>query len=126
PEDEIVADDDMRRLDALAQDLDDEGLGAAPGHRAVEGEQIEVIDSHRLQMAQLDAKGRKPEGRAIRLEEGARMRLEGEHGARRLEFARKAQGLADHLLMAQMKTVEIAQRHHGAARFHGDLRMMPE
>ena len=116
----------MDRLQPLAQHLDDEGFGAALRHRPVEAEQIEIVDADGVELAQLDAEGRQAEGRLVGLEIGPRMRLEGEHAAGRVELARQAQRLADHLLMAEMQPVEIAQRDDGAARFDRDLGVVPE
>ena len=54
------------------------------------------------------------------------MGLEGEHAAGCVELGGQAQRLADHLLMAEMQPVEIAQRDDGAARFDRDLGVMAE
>src|SRR5262249_12545230 len=50
-EDEVVADHDVGDLDALAQHLDDEGLGALAGELGIEMQHQEVVDPDRLELA---------------------------------------------------------------------------
>jgi hypothetical protein len=57
------------------------------------------------------------EGRVFRPEEFARMRLEGEHGERRIRP--RGMGRPQHRRVAEMHPVEIAERHRGTARLGG-------
>src|SRR6185437_7653681 len=64
----------------------------------------------------LDAKGRQAERRGVRLEDAARMRLEGEDGVRRVGDTRQRACLGDDELMTEMDAVEIADGDDAAAR----------
>ena len=121
---EVVADHHMGRLQPLAQHLDHEGFGALAGQLGVEMQYEQVVDADRLEMADPDAERRQAEGRLARREELARMRLEGEHRQAGAELAGAARRGADHRLMAAMHAVEIAERHHRAARLDRYLGVM--
>ena len=60
----------------------DELLGAEPGQRRVEGEHDRAVEPGRGQQPELGGLRGEVERRLVGLEEGARMRLEGEHRRR--------------------------------------------
>ena len=125
-EDEIIAHDHVGRLEPLAQHFHNEGFRAALGQRPVEGQQEDVIDADRLQLAQLDAKGREPKRRFIRLKEFARMGLEGQDAAGNAQFVGQPGGLGDDRLVAQMHAIEIAQGDDGGPSLDRNLGMVAE
>src|SRR5205814_6952640 len=59
---------------------------------------------------------REPEQRLARIEEGARMRLEGEYGSRSAEGARTPKRGGGHRFVAAMHAVKIADRDGRAAQ----------
>ena len=123
-EGEIVPDHGVADGEAAHQNLAHEGFGAELGKRLVEGEHDELFDPQRLDEAHLDAERREPEGRQLRTEEAARVRLEGKHGKGCGERARDFSGLGDDRLMAAMNAVEIADGDHGTPGSRGQLRVM--
>src|SRR6185312_4615263 len=79
-EDEIIADDHGLDAEAFDQDRLDEGLGALLGEIEIEMQGEEIIDAQSFERPRLGAERRQTKGRRARLEDAARMRLEGEHG----------------------------------------------
>jgi hypothetical protein len=59
-------------------------------------------------------RGHQPEGRFGGAEQPARVRIEGDHPQRDLQGVGGLGGFGDHLLVAAMHAVEIAQRRGGA------------
>jgi hypothetical protein len=115
-EDEIVADDRLAQAEPADQHLADEILGAQRGEFEVEMKIVEQRDAEAGQQLGLDAKGRQAKRRGARLEDAARMRLEGEDGVRHVGNSRQLARLGNDELMAEMDAVEIADGDGAAAR----------
>jgi hypothetical protein len=78
-EKEVVADQDVTRMQTLDQDLAHEVLGAQCGERLVERQHEDVVNAECLEQAQLQAERGELERRVVGAEEATRVRLEGEH-----------------------------------------------
>ena len=83
----------------------------------VEAQFVEQRDTERFQGGGAFGRQGQTERRVIRAEVLARMRLEGQYAERHLRPRRVCR--LDHLGMAAMHAVEIAQRHRGAACIGG-------
>ena len=118
-EGEVRAAHQMARAETLVQHLGHEGLGRHQAEFVVEGQLVEQGDAQRLECRGALGRQREAERRVVGAEVLARMRLEGQHAEGQLR-PRRVRGL-DHLGMAAMHAVEIAQRHDGAACIGGKL-----
>ena len=116
---EVRAADQVPRAEALVQHLGHEGLGRHQAEFVVEAQLVQQRDAERLQRVGAFGRQGQAERRVIRAEMLARMRLEGQHAERHLRPRRVRR--PDHLGMAAMHAVEIAQRHRGAARIGGQV-----
>ena len=102
-------------MESLDQEPLDEVPMAEPRQLRVEMHDEEVVDVDPFQHAHLAAQRRELEGRFLRPEEPARMRLEGENRQRRLAVPGDFPGASDDRLMAQMDAIEIADRDRRSA-----------
>ena len=118
---DVEAGGDVLHAQALDQHLFDELAVAEASHLEVERQQIEQVDAEAGQRPGLLAVGHQLEGRLGWPEQAARVRVEGDHPQRRMVGQRRFRGLRDHLLVAAMHAVEIAQRHGGAALVGGEV-----
>jgi hypothetical protein len=111
---DVEADGHVLHGEAADQHLLDELAVAEAGHLEVERQQVQQVHAQGLQRAGLLGMGHQLEGRLAGAEQPARVRVEGDHAQRQLVGQRGFRGLGDHLLVAAMHAVEIAQGHAGA------------
>src|SRR4029077_7084555 len=119
---EMKVEADRRAADGEAVDKNalDEIFGSQFGKVGVEGQHNRAVEPGGGEQAQFGGFGSEPEQWFIGIEEGTRMRLEGERSRRLAEHARPRQGRRDHRLVAAMHPVEIADSDRRAAeRFAG-------
>src|SRR5690606_15116853 len=120
------ADHDAEDGQAVDREPTHEALGRDGGESGIEVERAQEVDAERLHQARLAAEGGQAKGRDRGLEYAARVRLEGQNGLGGAHgvgpFARDA----DHGLVAEMQTVEIADRDDGAAGLNVGRRVMAE
>ena len=109
---EVVAHDHVAYRQSLAQHLVREVLGAHRRQDLVEVQGRQEVHVQGLDQPRLDPEGREPEGRRVGREEAARVRLEGQDGSGRAQDLGQAAGLGDHLLVATVDAVEIADGDH--------------
>src|SRR4029079_19375288 len=76
---EVAANDDTFDLQPPDQDLLHEGIGGHRRERPVERDDDQAVETDRGQNPRLCRQRRQAKDRYLRLEDGARMRLEGEH-----------------------------------------------
>ena len=112
---EIRPDDDMAQTQPLDDDPAGEGRGRKLGQRAVEVQFVEQLDADLLQPVRPRLGPGQAEGRRVRGEDLARVRLEGQHAERRADLRPGCPREVDHRLVAQVDTVEIADGGAGAA-----------
>ncbi len=110
PETKVVAHHHVARAQPLAQDPVGEVLRAEVRQRLVEVERHQQVDAQGLDEPRLDPERRQTEGRRVRREEAARVRLEGEDRLRPFQLVGQTPGLRDHFLVAAVDAVEIADR----------------
>jgi hypothetical protein len=117
---------------SIDQDIGHESLGRNQGEHAVEAQDEHEIDAESLDLPSLDSEGGEPEGRRIRLEHHAGMGLECQDRGRRAlahapgEFGRDHACRLDDGAVTEVNPVEIAERHHRAARTVGQACVMAE
>ena len=112
----VMADDDMAEPDRPEHDLLDKVFGAPVGEFQIEMLDEQELDPEPRDLALLDPKRGQAKRLALRHEDTARMRLEGQD-ARRLSGPPGARaGRLDQGGVSQMKPVEITHRQHRAAR----------
>ena len=113
---EVEADHGAGDGKALDQDALDKIFRRKAGQRRVEGEHDRAVEAGRGQKAQFGRLVGQPEQRRAGIEEGARMRLEGQRRRRPAQRPGQIQRRADHGAMAAMHAVEIADGDHGATQ----------
>ncbi len=111
---EVVADHRAGDRVALHQHAGDERGGIERGERGIEFHQDGAIEPGGRQQAQLRGRIGQAEQRLVRIEEGARMRLEGQRRRRPAKALRAGHRGADHRAMAAMHPLEIAHGDHRA------------
>jgi hypothetical protein len=84
------------------------------GHGAIEVQQETEIGAQRFERQLAPARCHQAEGRRRWLEEAARRRLERGDSQRRTQLGGRFARIVDNGAMADMETVEIAQRQRGA------------
>jgi hypothetical protein len=113
---EVLPDRDPVGVEPLDQHTLDELLGRLARERAVERDHDELAHAEAADQVGLDVQGREELGRGVGRDDGARVRLEGEHGV----------GAADDLAVADVDAVELADGEVARARPRvgepGDLR----
>ena len=102
---EVLADRDLLRAQLLHQDLLDELLGAALGEVAVERDHHELLHAEPGDQVALDRERVSSFGQRVGVDDGERVRVEGEHRV----------AAADHLAVAEVHAVEGPDRHAPAA-----------
>ena len=114
PEGEIRAAGQVRRAHAPVQHLLHERIGAQQGKGAVERHLVHDLHAERRQRRGALRREREAEGRVVRAEQLARVRLEGQDG----EHSAGPRGMdgAEHVGVAEVDPVEVAQRDRGAAQ----------
>ena len=112
----IKADRRAAHGEPLDQDPFDELLGGEAGKRRVEGEHDRAVEAGRGEEPQLAGLVGQAEQRLVRIEEGARMRLEGQRRRRPAQRLGAANGGADHGAVAAVHAVEIADGDDRAAQ----------
>ncbi len=113
---EVEADHGAGDGKALDQDAVDEFLRRKAGQRRVEGEHDRAVEPGRGQKPQFGGLVGQPEQRLAGIEEGARMRLEGQRRRRPAQRPGLVQRRADHGAMAAMHAIEIADGDDGATQ----------
>ena len=111
---EIEADHDGGDREALDQDLPHEIFRRQRRERRVETQHDRAVEAGLGEQPQLRGLVAQAEDRLVRLEDGARMRLEGQHRGLAPERAGAPQRHVDHGAMAAVDAFEIADRHHRA------------
>jgi hypothetical protein len=114
---EVVADDHMPRAESGDDQVGDELLGTHCAHALVEAQGHQTIDTQGRQGDELFAPARQPGRGPFGVEELLGARLEHEHGGRTPGFGSAAFERCDHLLMAQMDAVKIADSEHATPMF---------
>ena len=87
-----------------------------PGEFAGKGLLDDGVEAELGDQPRLHRRRRDQEQRHVRAEDGARMRLEGQHQGRHAAAPGLLASALEHGLMAAMDAVEIADRHHAAAQ----------
>ncbi len=105
-----------RTAKRLDQDAANELLGGEVGERRIEGEHDRAVEPGRGQEPQFGRLVGEPEQLFVRMEEGARMRLEGERRGRAAEPVGALQRGGDDDPVAAMHAVEIADGNDRAAQ----------
>ncbi len=113
---EVEADHGAGDGKALDQDALDKTFRRKAGQRRVEGEHDRAVEPGRGQKPQFGRLVGQPEQRLAGIEEGARMRLEGQRRRRPAQRPGPIQRCADHGAVAAMHAVEIADGDHGATQ----------
>ena len=113
---EIKADHGAADVEAPDQDAADEFFRRQARQRRVEGQDDRPVEPGRSQQPQFGALVGQAEQRLGGIEEGARMRLESQHGRRLAEALGAIQRGGNHRLVAAMDAVEIAHGDDGAAQ----------
>ncbi|MNI42447.1 hypothetical protein D3C73_967430 [compost metagenome] len=116
---EIETGDDRACPQPIYQDGPDELFGRAAGKIAIERIFDHRMEPHRLQEPRLHRRRRDAENRLVRLEDGTRMRLEGQDQSRYTAFFRQLQRTFEHAAMTAMHAVEVADRDHSALQSLG-------
>ena len=111
---EIEADHDRGDREALDQDLPHEILGRQTRQRRIETHDDRPVEARHGEQPQLGGLVAQPEYRLVRPEDGARMRLEGQHDGLAPERAGARQRHVDDGAVAAVDAFEIADRDHGA------------
>ena len=114
---EIRAHHHMRQAQALGQHIAGKLFRLQARQRMVEGQFIKKVDAELFQPMRAGFGIHQTEGGAVACEELARMWLKGQDAQRRVMGARDV----DHMLMAQMHTVEIADGDAGTPIFGRDI-----
>ncbi|ENN88952.1 hypothetical protein RHSP_03298 [Rhizobium freirei PRF 81] len=105
---EIETGDDFGGVQPIDEDRVNELIRGALGKGAIERIFDDGVEAESFQQAGLQRRRRQAEDRMIRLEHGARMRLEGQHEGRNTAFPRNLQRATEHRLMTAMYAVKIA------------------
>ena len=113
---EVEADHGAADGKALDQDAADEVLRREAGQRRVEREHDRAVEPGRGQKPQFDGLIGQPEQRLAGIEEGARMRLEGQRRRRPAQPPGQVLHRADHGAVAAMHAVEIADGDYRATQ----------
>src|SRR5690606_18404909 len=112
----IVADHDAADPQPSDQFAKDELFGGAAGESRVEGLYHHTVEAGCREEPELGRLRREPEGRRVRHEEAAGMRLEGERKGRESAGAGAVEGEAERGAMAAVQAVEIADRNPSARK----------
>ncbi len=113
---EIPAGGDGRDRE-LAQEAAGHEVGGGGAEQApVAAEDIEMVDAEAAQQLGLAAQGREARRGGGGVQDLARVRLERDHAERAAKCPRMTGGGTDHLAVAAMDAVEVADRHRGTAR----------
>ena len=121
---EVVADHRAADPVAIDEHARDEVGGFERGERAIELHHDGAVECGGREEPELGVAIAEPKQRLVRREEGARMRIEGEHRRRAAEPARAGNRSGDHRAMAAMHALEIADRDHRASERAGMRRQL--
>ena len=113
---EVKADHGPADIEALDQDAADELIRGQACQRRVEGQDDRAVEPGRSEQPEFGALVGQAEQRLRGIEQGARMRLEGQRRRRLAEAFGAIQRGGDHRLVAAMDPVEIAHGDDGAAQ----------
>ena len=113
---EVEADHGAADGKALDQDAADEGFRRKVGQRRVESQHDRAVEPARGQKPQFGGLVGQPEQWLAGIEEGARMRLEGQHRCRSPQPPGQIPRYVDHGAVAAMHAVEIADGNDGATQ----------
>ena len=111
----VVAHDHVPYAQALRQQLLLELARAEISHAVVEPQHHDAIDTVQRQCLELLAQPHQARRSRRAFEEFARCRLERHHGGRQAEFVGLAPQGLQHVLVAAMHAVEVADRRHATA-----------
>ena len=111
----VVAHDHVPHAETCHQQLLFELRGAEVAHACVETQHHDAVDPVERERLELLAQPHQARGRRRALEEFARSRLERDHGDRHAEFIGLAPRGLEHVLVAAMHPVVIADRRDAAA-----------
>jgi hypothetical protein len=100
--------------EALVEHLLGEGLVAHCRKLRLEGQHVQALDAERLQRPRLLLQRHEAKGLGVRLEPAAGVRLEGDHAQRRRQRGGGLGGAGDHLLVASVHAIEVAERQSPA------------
>jgi hypothetical protein len=109
---------------ARAQSHDDQidkSLRAHRTHALIETQRDQPIDPHGSESDEFLAPTRQTRRSAVRIDEFLGTRLEHQHGGRRAQFRCAPLYGTDHLLMAEMHTIEIAHSQYAAPSSVGNV-----
>jgi hypothetical protein len=112
----VMADDNMAEADRAQHDLLDKGFSAPMGEFQIEMLDEQELDPEPRDLALLDPERGQAERLALRHEDTARVRLEGQDPRRLSDRLGARACRLDQRRMAQMQPVEIAHRQHRATR----------
>ena len=120
---EVEAGHGVADAELAVEDAGHELLRALAGEVAREGLLDDGVEAELGEQARLHRRRRQEEQRHVRAEDGARMRLEGQHQRRHAAPVGFLARALEHRLVAAMDAVEIADRDHAAAQFGGQRRI---
>ncbi len=118
-EGEVVAAHHVMGRQSIDDHVMNEGFRRHPREGAVEAQHDQMIDAQGRDLARLGTQRGQAERRHVRLEDVARVRLEGHDRPRPAGRVGDAAGFADDRLMAAVHAIEIADGDNGAPGLGG-------